>query len=567
MAQSIKVTLWATYPLIITILVLFMPDFPTNLIWKSGIILTVVFSLGGLFRAIHKERSAQLLNTLDSVLDASGSTDDFKKNKAGITTAEINERIFSALSEIKSRKAADDKKLEQHQDEINQLKSQVEQQRNIIHDRENQLNAIQTKAHRAQSCSNAIFTAVGNVNKHVDSVSLEITTQQDRIESTAAAMEQMNASVMEVANNATLAATSSHDSRLMALSGAEDVGMAMTSFNEIKENAISLEMSMGKLDEHAENIGQIMTIITDIADQTNLLALNAAIEAARAGDAGRGFAVVADEVRKLAEKTMDATSNVGEAVEKIQHFSRTNVKAVEAMANNISSSTDAIVRSGEQMQKIVSVVENTNEQVQSIAAASDQQSVTSEEINMTVSSVAEFAQTTSRRMGAAHDILSNLNICIEEMDSTIQMISVGENIDAGPSREIEWSEDFSVGVKEIDKHHKDLIKLINRFSKAVENNEETEIVEEVAGELLEYTHKHFKFEEELFDKHGYKDSSHHKKLHKNFLEQVLNFKKEVDEGKGKTAGDLIRFLKDWVVKHILVVDGKYAEYMKENGYK
>ena len=141
---------------------------------------------------------------------------------------------------------------------------------------------------------------------------------------------------------------------------------------------------MGTLFAQAESISNIMTVISDIADQTNLLALNAAIEAARAGDAGRGFAVVADEVRKLAEKTMTSTSDVGAAVTGIQKSVNASIKQMEQSFDLIGRATEKASRSGDVLFEIVSLADNTAGQVQAIAAASEQQSSTCEEINRSI---------------------------------------------------------------------------------------------------------------------------------------------------------------------------------------
>ena len=117
-------------------------------------------------------------------------------------------------------------------------------------------------------------------------------------------MNEMNATVQEVARNASAASAASAETRTNAEGGANIVEQALTSIGQVQTVSLALKDDMAQLNEHAKSITQIMNVISDIADQTNLLALNAAIEAARAGDAGRGFAVVADEVRKLAEKTM-----------------------------------------------------------------------------------------------------------------------------------------------------------------------------------------------------------------------------------------------------------------------
>ena len=163
-----------------------------------------------------------------------------------------------------------------------------------------------------------------------------------------------------------------------------------------------------------------MGVIADIADQTNLLALNAAIEAARAGDAGRGFAVVADEVRKLAEKTMSATQEVGQAITGIQAGTRKNIQNVEQVAVTIESATTMSVRSGESLKKILELVHLVNDQVQSIATASEQQSAASEEINQSVEQVATISAQTAQAMEQASGAVADLTQQAQSLQRVIE---------------------------------------------------------------------------------------------------------------------------------------------------
>jgi len=152
-----------------------------------------------------------------------------------------------------------------------------------------------------------------------------------------------------------------------------------------------------------------MSVIRDIADQTNLLALNAAIEAARAGDAGRGFAVVADEVRKLAEKTMEATKRVGDAVDGIQKGTTSSKHSVEEAVSAIESATELANHSGQALSEIVGLVERASDQVRSIASASVQQSAASEEINRSIDEVNNISTQTAAGMHESAQVVIQLD--------------------------------------------------------------------------------------------------------------------------------------------------------------
>jgi methyl-accepting chemotaxis protein len=232
--------------------------------------------------------------------------------------------------------------------------------------------------------------------------------QSNRVHETATAMEEMNATVLEVARNAQQAASASNQTKQQASEGSGILNEAVRSIEAVRTQSLSIMEDMSQLGKQAEGIGQVLDVIADIADQTNLLALNAAIEAARAGEAGRGFAVVADEVRKLAEKTMTATQEVGKAITEIQHGTRKNIDNVEHVAASIENATLLSVKSGESLTQILAFVDQVNDQVRSIATASEQQSAASDEINQSVEQVATISAETAQAMGHATHAVAEL---------------------------------------------------------------------------------------------------------------------------------------------------------------
>ena len=241
-----------------------------------------------------------------------------------------------------------------------------------------------------------------------------------RLSEAATAMNEMNATVQEVARNASDASKMSAETRSKAEQGAVVVQQAVDSIEKVQEVAEVLRTDMQQLNEHARSISAIMSVISDIADQTNLLALNAAIEAARAGEAGRGFAVVADEVRKLAEKTMASTSEVGSAISAIQHSTTKSMEGVDKAVAQIGQATELSSQSGVALHEIVTDAETTADAVRAIAAASEQQSAASEEINQSIVQVNDLSDKTAQAMREAAQAVSSLAAQAQHLETLIE---------------------------------------------------------------------------------------------------------------------------------------------------
>ncbi len=263
--------------------------------------------------------------------------------------------------------------------------------------------AISQAARESEQVSLEVARLAEEVARQIAHTNTEVDRQTERAIDTAIAMEQMNAAVYEVARNASTAAEQAAETRAKANEGTAVVERAILAIDEVANQSEALRASMGDLGKQAEDIGRVLNVISDIADQTNLLALNAAIEAARAGDAGRGFAVVADEVRKLAEKTMQATREVGEAIHSIQNGTRTNAQSVDSAATAVRRSRELSGASGEALRAIVSLVNGTSDQVQAIATAAEEQSSTSDHITQAVDEVKTISQGAATELATASD--------------------------------------------------------------------------------------------------------------------------------------------------------------------
>ncbi len=475
------------------------------------------------------------------------------------------------------------------------------------------LEKMSRAAAQASLVSESFTEASVQLSGQVEEVNRGAGHQRDRMAETAAAMEEMNATVLEVARNASSAAESAGRAREKAQTGAKGVRSAVAAIASIEERILALKETMGQLGRQADGIGQVIGVISDIADQTNLLALNAAIEAARAGDAGRGFAVVADEVRKLAEKTMQATGEVGRAVGDIQAQAKENIAAVEAAARGVVESTQAAEESGRFMEEIVTIVDDTAGQVLSIATASEEQSAASEEINRAVEEVNGIAGTTAEDMAAAAVALKELTRLAGELDGVIrEMGGEATETDAttralrpralgagrlassvpapkqaprrtpvpatrarasargngnGDGPMLAWDDSLSVNIDEIDSQHKVLVDMINGLHEAMRTGKGVKVLERLVDGLKNYAVEHFGVEERYMEKYKYPGYLNHKKEHERFVGKVLEFETAFKQGKASLTMDVMHFLKDWLVGHIKGVDKKYGPFFNERGIR
>ena len=282
-------------------------------------------------------------------------------------------------------------------------------------------------ADQLQGIVDAVSSASREISAQIDESSRGSDEQSRRVSETATAMEEMTATVLEVARSASQTAETSDGAKLKAEEGSRIVSQVVQGIGLVEAQARELKDDMGVLGKQAEDIGQIMNVINDIADQTNLLALNAAIEAARAGEAGRGFAVVADEVRKLAEKTMAATKQVGDAIGGIQQGTRKNIENVDRSGKTINDATDLANQSGESLQAIVNLVEMAATQISSIATASEEQSAASEQISRSIEDVNRISSETAQAMQRSAQAVNEL----AEQTGALQNLIAGLREEAG----------------------------------------------------------------------------------------------------------------------------------------
>lgn len=214
----------------------------------------------------------------------------------------------------------------------------------------------------------------------------------------AAAAEELSTTITQVSQSAQRAAELARQSSAISSQGKENVLQTINGMKEIAEAVNRINETVQKLNAASEKIGQIISVIEDVADQTNLLALNAAIEAARAGEQGRGFAVVADEVRKLAERTMGSTRQISEMIGEIQEETANVVKAMDEGLKAVEDGSKLAKSAGEALQKVARSSDEVLEAIAQIATAIEQQSAAVKDINGNIQQLSQVTQDISRNI-------------------------------------------------------------------------------------------------------------------------------------------------------------------------
>lgn len=196
----------------------------------------------------------------------------------------------------------------------------------------------------------------------------------------------------EIAQNALQEAKNSTSG---AQAGKETIFKSIEQLMDVRGNMETAAKSVRSLEQHSEQIGKIVTIITNIASQTNLLALNAAIEAARAGESGKGFSVVAEEIQKLAEESARSAKEIKQLITDIQKETIWAVKTMESNMENLNLQTENLQIEGEALEKIVQMAKNTESKVEELYSTLESIQTSSSEILETIMDISKNIEETA----------------------------------------------------------------------------------------------------------------------------------------------------------------------------
>lgn len=241
--------------------------------------------------------------------------------------------------------------------------------------------------------------------------------QAQEIAGASAAINEMAVSIDQVSANAVESATVADRSVAIAYNGAEVVQRTIDGMNTIREQIQETSKRIKRLGESSQEIGDIISLINDIADQTNILALNAAIQASSAGEAGRGFAVVADEVQRLAERSANATKQIESLVKTIQSDTNEAVASMELTTTEVVKGAKLAKDAGEALEEVQTVSNTLADLIQNISNAARQQAASAGHISNTMNIIQEITtQTTAGTIATARSVgqLNEMAITLRE---------------------------------------------------------------------------------------------------------------------------------------------------------
>lgn len=243
--------------------------------------------------------------------------------------------------------------------------------------------------------------------------------QYQQIQETTEAVTGMTRSILQVSSNASQASEVAQRSLQAATQGTKAVQNTIQGMNSIREQIQETSKRIKRLGESSQEISEIVDLISDITEQTNILALNAAIQAASAGEAGRGFTVVAEEVQRLAERSSEATKQIGAIVKTIQTDTNSAVVAMERSTQGVVEGAQLSDAAGRALSEIENVSNNLARLIESISSATEAQTEVAAKVTENMQEIQEVTTKTTNGTQLTASTIGELASLAQELRESV----------------------------------------------------------------------------------------------------------------------------------------------------
>ena len=306
--------------------------------------------------------------------------------------------------------------------------------------------------------------AVEQLRQAIDQIAAGAHHQAEKAEQTTRSLEQMARSIEEVSGSAGEVAEAAARGAERARAGDDAVRQVVDGMEQIRAAVARVAQRIKDLGEYSRQIDQIVVMISDIAEQTNLLALNAAIEAARAGEHGRGFGVVAEEVRRLAQRSAEATREIGALIKSIQGAVDAAIGETEASTLHVATGSELAGNARAALEEIVAAIRTTDALARAISQAAANMAAASPAM---LQAMAEMASVTQENSAATQEMAASSSQVLRAMDEVVsiseQTAASTQEVSASTEEMSASAEELKASVETLTRLAADLERIVQRF--------------------------------------------------------------------------------------------------------
>ena len=424
------------------------------------------------------------------------------------------------------------------------------------------------------SASSNVGIQLNVVSTSTQDVVNSVQTQAYALEQTSTVVEEISTMVAKTSERVENVEKATIQSKVLADEGRKVLEKLVESIKFLKE---SNDNSARDLYDSNEKIGSIVNVIKNVAEktrvineivfQTKLLSFNASVEAARAGENGKGFAVVAEEVGNLAQMSGSAAQEINllldSCLTQVTSTVNESKSRVEKMIQSSTLLLDSSIKTAEEskssLQKIFYMSDSVSKMVEDITTSSKESANGVTEITKAIHQIDSTSKITLK---AVEETKKSINLLNKEVDFLRTIASdLNLTVQAKPWINLfQWQDSYYLQVDAMDDEHIVLVEKINTLAERLSHNNLENILHSFT-DLASYTAIHFENEEKYMRSIRYPDLEIHQNIHAKLLKQVGDYAEKL-KSKELDSSELMTFLNDWLLKHILGVDMKYARFSR-----